>query len=56
MSMNVQCLMEGGWRLVQSVENIGDGEERGEKEPLVPREKMTGWSTAHQIFGLWADM
>lgn len=29
MSMNVQCLMEGGWHLVQSVENIGDGEERG---------------------------
>ena len=29
--------------------------ERGEgEEPLLPR-KMTGWSTAQEILGLWVD-
>ena len=31
-------------------------ERRGGEEPLVPRKKMTGWSTAQEILGMWVDI
>lgn len=52
---------EDGARYKALTVSLGDahnqamGKRRGGKEPLVPWKKMTDWSTAHKILGLWIE-